>query len=111
MGVTKFSPCSSQFETKDNFEDMVHYSENKIVKAVGILALAVGCAMPAVSIYILYIVQGMTDRIGIIAVLPVFFALSGRYDVGDATGDCLSYGNAFAAVLVVFIGTDGGSSN
>jgi len=53
----------------------MHYSESKIVKAVGMLALALGCAMPAMSIYILYVVQETTVRIGIILGLSVLFAL------------------------------------
>jgi hypothetical protein len=64
----------SQYESSAPFENMMKYSESKIVKAVGMLALAIGCAMPAMSIS-LYIVQETTVRIGIILGLSVLFAL------------------------------------
>ncbi|KPI43696.1 uncharacterized protein AB675_6190 [Cyphellophora attinorum] len=88
-------------------ENLTDYSDAAIVKLSSILATVVSSVFPIVGVIILFFVQDLLARIGIIASLTAVFSFvlvvmthARKVEIFAATA-------AFSAVLVVFLGADG----
>jgi len=97
----------SRFRKTINPDDgTMHYSQEGLLKFNNILISVIGAAMPIISIVALYFIQTEGGRIGAMAGFTILFALvlatctnARRLEIAASTA-------AFAAVEVVFIGSD-----
>ncbi|KAG9744648.1 hypothetical protein KCU73_g8084, partial [Aureobasidium melanogenum] len=109
----RWNPTSSEdarFEkTIDSDDGIMHYSQEGLLKFNNMLISVIGAAMPIVSIVALYFIKTEGGRIGAMAGFTILFAFvlatctnTRRLEIAASTA-------AFAAVEVVFIGSNLGN--
>ncbi|KAH0000756.1 hypothetical protein KCU78_g15219, partial [Aureobasidium melanogenum] len=109
----RWNPTSSKdarFEkTIDSDDGIMHYSQEGLLKFNNMLISVIGAAMPIVSIVALYFIKTEGGRIGAMAGCTILFAFvlatctnARRLEIAASTA-------AFAAVEVVFIGSNLGN--
>jgi hypothetical protein len=111
FGSSRGSPRGSRFRKSIDADDgIMHYSEEGLLKFNNIMISVIGAAMPIASIVALYFIETEGGRIGATAGFTILFALvlatctnARRLEIAASTA-------AFAAVEVVFIGSDLGKS-
>lgn len=105
------SARDARFQKSIESDDgIMHYSQEGLLKFNNILISVIGAAMPIVSIVALYFIETEGGRIGAMAGFTILFAFvlatctnARRLEIAASTA-------AFAAVEVVFIGSDLGKS-
>ncbi|TVY81624.1 hypothetical protein LSUE1_G004823 [Lachnellula suecica] len=83
------------------------YGEATILHLTRAVATILACVLPVASIALLYTVQSMSKRIGIIAVFTAMFSFTLVLTITAGMADIFAATAAYAAVQVVFIGTTG----
>ncbi|KAI1640571.1 hypothetical protein F4809DRAFT_637379 [Biscogniauxia mediterranea] len=86
---------------------MVTYPHRVIVRFTRTITVFLACMFPVVAIVILYTVADTKTRLGIIAGLTGFFSISMDIFTMATLPEIFAATAAFAAVLVVFIGSNG----
>lgn len=91
-------------EPEDHFRNSVVYRDDGVFKVIRVIKTLAACLMPIVGIVVLYVVQDMAARLGIIAAFTAIFAFTLCYFTPAGIKDIFSATAAFSAVLVVFVG-------
>jgi len=90
--------------------DLYTYDDDHIRFPIAALSTALASALPIVAIVVLYFVTSMGWRLGIIALFTTFFSLALTILTKATRIENFAATAAFAAVQVVFIGTQGPGS-
>ncbi|KAK1763653.1 hypothetical protein QBC33DRAFT_548884 [Phialemonium atrogriseum] len=96
-------------ETEDYLQNTVRYRDEGTFRVLKTLATLVACLLPIAGIAALYVIQDMPGRLGATAIFTALFSFSLNIITTASTKDIFGATAAFAAVLVVFIGTNDAS--
>ncbi|SPQ17690.1 7b5b95ba-d0a0-49c5-afdd-8d11b7609188 [Thermothielavioides terrestris] len=92
-------------ETGDLLQNAVRYRDEGIFRVLKILTTLVASLLPVGGIAVLYTIQSMPGRLAATAAFTALFSFSLSLITTASTKDIFSATAAFAAVLVVFVGT------
>ncbi|KAK4150397.1 hypothetical protein C8A00DRAFT_46194 [Chaetomidium leptoderma] len=92
-------------KTSDFLHNTIRYRDEGIFRVLKALATLMASLLPVAGIAALYAIHSMPGRIGGIAVFTALFSFSLSVITSASTKDTFSATAAFAAVLVVFVGT------
>lgn len=81
------------------------YEEKKIQRFANVLTAALSAALPTVAILVLYFVENMIHRIGLVIVFTTVFSAVFAMFTGGKKAEVFAATAAFAAVEVVYIGS------
>lgn len=99
--------CGRRFKkpkgTADFNLNTVHYSDSKIAKVAGFFGTVLSCLLPVLAIVILYMVNGMSKRLGLVGLFTAIFSACLWFMTDGRLVEIFSGTSAFAAVQVVFI--------
>ncbi|KAK4213516.1 hypothetical protein QBC37DRAFT_171210, partial [Rhypophila decipiens] len=93
--------------TAEPLQGTVTYRLETIDKITRLLTVTFACALPTASIFALHFIPDQTIRLGIVFAMSVVFALCMALMTTAKTHEIFAATSTFAAVLVVFISTDG----
>ncbi|KXH65576.1 hypothetical protein CSAL01_12160 [Colletotrichum salicis] len=82
-----------------------HYDGRKVQRAGDIVVGALSAAFPTVAILVLYFVQNLIHRIGLVIVFTFIFSVAFAMMTGAKKAEVFAATAAFAAVEVVYIGS------
>ncbi|KAI0455182.1 hypothetical protein F5B21DRAFT_503486 [Xylaria acuta] len=91
-----------------NYADHHHtvtYTHRSIARFTQAFAVLIACTLPVAAIVILYIVENMATRLGIIAILTGLFSISMSLLTMASLQEISAATAAFAAVLIFFLGS------
>ncbi|KAI9726512.1 MAG: hypothetical protein M1828_001334 [Chrysothrix sp. TS-e1954] len=113
--VTTWMQRSFRWWTKSKNIDpetagLQHYKDSKINAIAHFIGTFIASMLPAASIFVLYYVNSMIDRLCIILALSALFSFSLAIFTKAKRVEIFAATAAFASVQVVFIGTTGGQS-
>ncbi|CZR56439.1 uncharacterized protein PAC_06327 [Phialocephala subalpina] len=89
----------------------VVYGEAYVRRLTKAVTTVLACMLPILSIVVLYLVQNMSKRLGIVTAFTAIFSTSLVVMTNAEMADIFAATAAYAAVQVVFIGTTGSVSN
>ncbi|KAI5924173.1 hypothetical protein F4810DRAFT_666068 [Camillea tinctor] len=93
--------------TNEDDPHMIIYPHRVVARLTRTITVFLACMLPVISIAILYTVSDTKTRLGIIAGLTGFFSISMDIFTMATLPEIFAATAAFAAVLVVFIGSNG----
>ncbi|KAK5651990.1 hypothetical protein OQA88_10893 [Cercophora sp. LCS_1] len=92
--------------TAPHLRNTITYQAETIAQIARLISVAVACALPTGSIFILHWIMDPAIRLGIIFAMSVIFAVCMALMTPAKTHEIFGASSTFAAVLVVFISTD-----
>lgn len=81
------------------------YEEKKIQRFTNVLTAALSASLPTIAILVLYFVEDMIHRIGLIIVFTTVFYVVFAMFTGAKKAEVFAATAAFASVEVVYIGS------
>ncbi|KAM7198542.1 hypothetical protein V8F33_005048 [Rhypophila sp. PSN 637] len=94
-----------------HLRNSVSYDNSSISRMAKVFTTVAGALFPVVSIVILYAIDDTKKRLGVLAVVTVLFSLCMSLGTRAGVAEVFGASAAFAAVLVVFIGTSDSSAS
>ncbi|KUJ19875.1 uncharacterized protein LY89DRAFT_772492 [Mollisia scopiformis] len=94
---------------EEHLAGTVIYDDAHLRRLTRSIATVFACMLPVLSIVVLYVVQAMSKRLGIVAAFTIIFSVSLVTMTSAEMGDIFAATAAYALVQVVFIGTTGGN--
>ncbi|KAM7215471.1 hypothetical protein V8F06_009137 [Rhypophila decipiens] len=98
-------------ERVPHLRNSVSYDNSTISRMAKVFTTVAGALFPVVSIVILYAIDDTKKRLGVLAVVTVLFSLCMSLGTRAGVAEVFGASAAFAAVLVVFIGTSDSSAS
>ncbi|KAH7324039.1 hypothetical protein BKA65DRAFT_406916, partial [Rhexocercosporidium sp. MPI-PUGE-AT-0058] len=92
-------------ESDEHLRNTVLYGDSSLIRLTKLFTTVLACLLPIISIVILYIVDSMSKRLGIIGALTAAFSLCMGLVTSASMADIFAATAAFAAVQVVFVGS------
>ncbi|KAG4426053.1 hypothetical protein IFR04_000760 [Cadophora malorum] len=92
-------------ESDEHLRNTVLYSDSSLIRITKLLTTVLACLIPVVSIIILYTVDRMSKRLGIIGAFTATFSFFIGLVTSASLADIFAATAAFAAVQVVFVGS------
>lgn len=89
----------------DEENGLVHYKDSTLSGITRILTILVSSLLPSASIFILYFVDSLIDRLGVIMGFSVLFSISLAVFTSARRVEIFAATAAFASVQVVFVGS------
>ncbi|KAH9215913.1 hypothetical protein DL95DRAFT_499395 [Leptodontidium sp. 2 PMI_412] len=94
-----------QPESDEHLGNTVLYKDMSLVRITKLFTTVLACLLPIISIVILYVVDSMSKRLGIVGALTAAFSLCMGLVTSASMADIFAATAAFAAVQVVFVGS------
>lgn len=88
-------------------KNMVIYSDSTILKSANLIGTVLASLLPVLAIIVLNLVNGTPARLGLVALFSALFSTCLWFLNDGRLVEVFSAASAFAAVQVVFIGTNG----
>ncbi|KAK0650447.1 hypothetical protein QBC41DRAFT_238785 [Cercophora samala] len=92
-------------DKREFLPNTIRYTDEGIFRVLKVLCTIVASLLPIIGIYVLWRIQTMEERIGAVAGLTALFSFSLSLLTSAHVKDVFAATAAFAAVLVVFVGT------
>ncbi|KAK1761149.1 hypothetical protein QBC47DRAFT_397123 [Echria macrotheca] len=90
---------------KDHLRKTIRYSDKGIFRVLKTLCTIIACLLPVGGIAVLYVIDNMPARIGAVAGFTALFSITLSLLTSAPIHNVFAATSAFAAVLVVFVGT------
>ncbi|KAJ5813733.1 uncharacterized protein N7503_000483 [Penicillium pulvis] len=104
MAVSQTKNQSDNSKFSINFQE---YSRKHVIKAANLSGAVLTSLLPVITILVLYLVEGMGARLGLVALFSTFFSACLWFLNDGNMVEVFSATSAFAAVQVVFIRANG----
>ncbi|KAK4115449.1 hypothetical protein N656DRAFT_795189 [Canariomyces notabilis] len=90
-----------------HLQGAILYEHKDIARVTRLLTITCACALPIASIFVLHSIKDVSVRLGIVFGVSALFSICMGMMTSAKTHDIFTATATFAAVLVVFVGTDG----